>query len=269
MEKEEQLEAFREYLIDNEKSDNTIDNYMYAVNQFFAEYDEVTKRNMIEFKKKKLEEFSPKTAANRCIGMNQFCKFIGKEDCAVKSIKIHKQSSVENVPTIEEYEYLLGCLRQDEKWKTYWMIQFLAKTGARVSEFVRFEKKHLEEGEVILWTKGKIRKILIPKDLIEASKTYFEKEQESRYLFPNRYGDMMTTKGVSENIKRLKKYGVRKEILHPHAFRHLYAVQFLKNNSNIALLADLMGHESVDTTAIYLRLSAEEQKEQFNNAMNW
>ena len=62
---------------------------------------------MIDFKKKKLEEFSPKTAANRCIGMNQYCKFIGKEDCMVKSIKIHKQSSIENVPTLEEYEYLL------------------------------------------------------------------------------------------------------------------------------------------------------------------
>lgn len=269
MEKEKQLEAFREYLIENEKSDNTIDNYMYAVKQYFSEYDEVTKKNMIDFKKSKLEKCSPKTAANRCIGMNQYCKFIGKEDCTVKSIKLHKQNNVENVPTLEEYEYLLECLKRDKKWKVYWMIQFLAKTGARVSEFIRFERKDLKNGEVTLWTKGKVRKILIPQDLIENSRKYFEETAENQYLFPNKYGGMMSTRGVAEAIKRCSGYGIRKEILHPHAFRHLYAVQFLKNNKNIALLADLLGHESVDTTAIYLRLSAEEQKNQFNDAMNW
>lgn len=263
------IEEFEEWLIENEKSANTIDNYLYAVNQFFSEYNEVTKRNMIDFKKKKLEEFSPKTAANRCIGMNQYCKFIGKEDCMVKSIKIHKQSSIENVPTLEEYEYLLECLKKDKKWKTYWMIQFLAKTGARASEFVRFERRHLEDGEVVLWTKGKMRKILIPKELIENSKAYFNNLPENKYLFPNKYGEAMTTRGVAETITRCSRYGIRREILHPHAFRHLYAIQFLKNNSNIALLADLMGHESVDTTAIYLRLSAEEQRNQFYDAMNW
>lgn len=263
------IEDFEEWLIENEKSENTINNYLYAVKQFFLEYDEVTKRNMIDFKKKKLEEFSSKTAATRCIGMNQYCKFIGKDDCTVKAIKIHKQNSVENVPSIEEYEYLLECLRKDKKWKTYWMVQFLAKTGARVSEFVRFKRKCLEEGEVVLWTKGKIRKILIPKDLIENSKEYFKNVPDDEYLFPNRYGGMMTTRGVDSILKQCQKYGIRKEILHAHAFRHLYAIRFLKNNSNIALLADLLGHESVDTTAIYLRLSAEEQREQFNNAMNW
>lgn len=58
-------------------------------------------------------------------------------------------------------------------------------------------------------------------------------------------------------------------MMHPHAFRHLFAIEFLKKNSNIALLADLMGHESVDTTAIYLRMSASEQAEQFNRAVDW
>ena len=79
----------------------------------------------------------------------------------------------------------------------------------------------------------------------------------------------MTERGVAQTIKSCNRYGIRKEVLHPHAFRHFYAIQFLKHNKNIALLADLLGHESVDTTAIYLRLSAEEQKAQFNDAMKW
>lgn len=264
-----EIEAFREWLIENERSENTIDNYVTAVKMFFDRYGELTKANLIDFKQSLLLSNSPKTAANRCIAMNQYCGFVGHPELKTKSIKIHKQTTVDNVPTLEEYEYLLECLAKDQKWKTYWMIQFLAKTGARVSEFVRFERDHLKKGEVTLWTKGKIRKILIPEELIKNSKSYFDGITDRKYLFPNRYGEMMSTRGVSQSIARCSCYRVRKEILHPHAFRHLYAIQFLKHNKNIALLADLMGHENVDTTAIYLRLSAQEQREQFNNAMNW
>lgn len=265
----ETIEKFREWLIEKERAENTIHNYTDAVKMYFDRYTELTKGNLIDFKQNLLLSKAPKTAANRCIAMNQYCDFVGRPELKTKSIKIHNQTAVDNVPTMEEYEYLLRCLEDDQKWKTYWMIQFLAKTGARASEFVRFERDHLKKGEVTLWTKGKIRKILIPRDLIEKSKRYFCSVPDSRYLFPNRYGDMMTTRGLAESIRRCSRYGIRKEILHPHAFRHLYAIQFLKHNKNIALLADLMGHESVDTTAIYLKLSAQEQRAQFNSAMNW
>lgn len=260
---------FREWLIENERSQNTIDCYMASVNQFFSMFSEVSKRNMIEFKQRKLAENSPKTAENRCIAMNQYCEFIGMPECKVKSIKIHKQNTVENVPTLGEYEYLIECLKKDGDMKAYWIIKFLAKTGARASEFIRFEREHLQKGEVTLWTKGKIRKILIPSELIAESKRYFDNIPHNKWMFPNRYGKQMTTRGLDTIIKKGTKYGIREEILHAHAFRHLYAIQFLERNKNIALLADLMGHESVDTTAIYLRLTAEEQKKQFDNAMNW
>lgn len=264
-----QIEDFREYLIENEKADNTIAVYLCSLKKYFAIFSEVNKRNMIEFKQIMLNNYSAKTAANRCVAMNQYCDYINKPECKVKRIKIHKQTSVENVITVQEYTKLLKCLKDDKKEKTYWMIQFLAKTGARVSEFIQFEQKHLQSGEVQLWTKGKIRKIYIPADLIKASKDYFDKQPNCKYMFPNRYGEQMTTRGVASAIKRCVKYGIREEVLHPHSFRHLYAIQFLKNNNNIALLADLMGHENISTTSIYLRLSSEEQKEQFNKAMNW
>lgn len=263
------IKAFEEYLMEDEKSENTISTYTDSLKKYFSIFPEITKQNMIEYKRQMLAEFSPKTAANRCIAMNQYCEFVGMPECKVKSIKIHKHTSVENVITLDEYFKLLKCLEEDQREKEYWMIQFLAKTGARVSEFVRFERKHLEKGEIKLWTKGKIRKILIPTELIDESRNYFQKIPENLYMFPNRYGKQMSTRGVAEMISRCGKYGIRKEVLHPHSFRHLYAIQFLKNNGNIALLADLMGHESIDTTSIYLKLSAREQKSQFDQAMRW
>ena len=95
-------EEFREWLIENERSENTINSYMESVKQFFDMFPELTKKNMIEFKQRELSRYSPKTAANRCIGMNQYCEFVGAPECKVKSIKIHKQNTVENVPTLEE-----------------------------------------------------------------------------------------------------------------------------------------------------------------------
>lgn len=263
------IEEFRLYLMDLERSENTIDNYIRSISIFFGRYREVNKANMLDFKKWQLEKWTPKTANVRVVAMNQYCHFIGHSEYCVKGIKIHGSASVENVITLEEYNLLLDGLKNDGNERGYWMVKFLAKTGARVSEFIKLTKDSLESGYCEMWTKGKIRRIYIPQSLIEESKEYFS-SQDSSYLFPSRYGKRMTERGVAQNVKKwAKKYGIRDEVAHPHSFRHLYAIEFLKNNSNVTLLADLMGHSSVNTTAIYLKLSKEEQMRQFNEASNW
>lgn len=269
MKNEKQLEAFREYLMDKERAWNTIDNYTRSVDIFFSRYPELSKKTMLDFKRWQLEQWKPKTANNRIIAMNQFCIFMGRPEYCVKGVKIHQSTSVENVITLEEYETLLNGLQADGKEKGYWMIKYLAKTGARASEFIRLTRDSLETGYCEMWTKGKIRRIYIPQALIDESYDFF-KAQDSEWLFTNRYGEQMSTRGVAQLIVNwCKKYGIRPEVAHPHAFRHLYAIEFLKNNSNISLLADLMGHASVNTTSIYLKLSKEEQMRQFNEASNW
>ncbi len=266
---EEQKDKFREYLMEMERSQNTIDSYMRTLDIFLKRYQEVNKKNMLDFKKWQMEKWKPKTAHNRVIALNQFCKFIGHPEYCVRAIKIHKSSSVENVITLEEYHRLLKGLKEDNNERGYWLVKYLAKTGARVSEFIQMSKDCLDTGYCEMWTKGKIRRIYIPKNLIEESWDFFEKS-DSTYLFTNRYGQPYSTRGVAENIRRWAgKYGIRKEVAHPHSFRHLYAIEFLKHNSNIALLADLMGHSDVSTTSIYLRLSREEQMNQFNEASDW
>lgn len=263
------IDEFKEYLIENERSNNTINSYMYDLKAYFETYNEVNKKNMLDFKQQQIMKWKPKTAHHRVVSMNQYCKFIGHPEYCVKSIKIHNSSSVENVITVEEYNKLLEGLKKDGNMKGYYMIKYLAKTGARVSEFIEFSKSALEKGYMEMWTKGKIRRIYIPDSLIEESKDFFE-ASKSEYLFTNRFEKKYTTRGISENIKRwAKKYGIRPEAAHPHSFRHLYAIEFLKRNSNISLLADLMGHSSVSTTSIYLRLSKEEQIKQFNEAVTW
>lgn len=263
------IEAFREYLMENEKSENTINSYMTTLKIFFDSFEQINKKSMLDFKRKQLENWKPKTVHNRIVAMNQYCKFLGHPEWCVKQIKIHSSSSVENVISVGEYTKLLNGLKEDGNERGYWLIKFLAKTGARASEFVRMDKSGLEKGYCEMWTKGKIRRIYIPQSLIEESKTYFE-TVKGNLLFPSKYGAQMTTRGLAQIIKNWgKKYGIREEATHPHSFRHLYAIEFLKQNSNIALLADLMGHSNVSTTSIYLKLSKEEQMRQFNQASNW
>lgn len=263
------LEEFRTYLVDLERSPSTVDSYIRSVEAYFKRFDEVSKENMMEFKQWQLEKWKPKTAALRCVAMNVYCDFIGRPQCKVKNIRVHNRTTLENVITIEEYKYFLDCLKAEGKQKLYYMIKFMAGTGCRASELVSLEKKCLKTGEQSLWSKGKVRRILIPCGLIKESRHYFMKV-ESHYLFPNRYGQQMTPRGVYQQTKKYgRRYGIREEVLHPHSFRHMFAVQFLEKNKNLALLADLMGHENINTTAIYLRLSAEEQKKQIDKTVNW
>ena len=263
------IDEFKKYLMNLERSSSTIDSYTRAVRQFFDRYEELNKENMIDFKQWQMGLHKPKTAALRCVSMNVYCEFAGRPECKVKGIKLPKRNSVENVITMQEYRRFLDCLAADGKWKVYYMVKFLAATGCRASELTKLEKSCLESGEFTLWTKGKIRKILIPKSLRQESKTYFE-TVDSDYLFPNKYGERMSTGGIGCQIKKYGRlYGIREEVLHPHAFRHLFAILFLKQNKNIALLSDILGHESLNTTAIYLRLSAAEQKKQLDKTVNW
>ncbi len=265
----DKLKEFTEWLERKELSENTINTYLYAVREFGEKYGELTKRNLIDYKNYLIENRNPKTANNRCIAINQYCIFVDKPELRLKTIKLQKSMSVENVISKDVYNDLLQKLKNDGDIRGYFIILFLGKTGCRVSEFTRFKKSDLQKGYCEIWTKGKIRKIVFPSSIIDESAEYF-KTVKGEYLFPNRYGEQLTTRGVARLIKDMAdKYGIDRDVMYPHSFRHLFAIEFLKRNSNIALLADLMGHESVDTTAIYLKLSAKEQAEQLNKAMDW
>lgn len=86
---------------------------------------------------------------------------------------------------------------------------------------------------------------------------------------PN-YGERITTRGISQQLKNYAdKYGLDKKVVYPHSFRHRYAKNFLEKHNDIALLADLMGHESIETTRIYLRRTASEQQALVDKIVTW
>lgn len=88
--------------------------------------------------------------------------------------------------------------------------------------------------------------------------------------FLNKYGDRITTRGISGQLKKYAiKYGINPAVVYPHSFRHRFAKSFLERCNDIAFLADLMGHESIETTRIYLRKTATEQREIVDKIVDW
>lgn len=266
------LDGFKVYLEKQERSKNTVDTYIRGLKSFFERYEEVNAETALEYKEWLKHTFKPKTVNIRICGLIQYSKFIGKP-AQIKGIKVQKALSVENVITAEEFDRLLYGLKNDKNIRGYWIVMFLAKTGARVSEFVRLTKNGLSNGYEDMFTKGKVRRIFYPEILASESRSYFE-TVEGDYLFPSacqrtRFrGKPITPRGVSQALQQFgKRYGIRKEVMHPHGFRHFFAKEFLKNGGDITLLSDLLGHENLGTTAIYTKATNKEMSEQLSRLM--
>ena len=265
-------EKFERHLRESNLSENTISSYMFAIKQYAQQYDDVTQKKLREYKVWLIENYKPKTVNLRLRALNCYLELIGKEKLKLPFVRVQQKSYLENVISEADYEYFKSCLKKDEEMFWYFVIRFLAATGARVSELIQIKAEHVKLGHLDLYSKGcKLRRIYIPKDLQnEALSWLAEKQQESGFIFLNKYGERITTRGISGQLKKLAmKYGINPVVVYPHSFRHRFAKSFLDRCNDIAFLADLMGHESIETTRIYLRKTATEQREIVDTIVDW
>ena len=265
-------QTFEEYLRKGNLSENTITSYLWTVNYFTEHYDTVNKENLLAYKGYLMEFFKPKTVNLRIQAINKYLEYLGKEKISLKAVKIQQKNFLENIISNADYIFLKNQLKKDGNMEWYFVVWYLAATGARVSELIQIKIEHIEIGYFDLYTKGgKLRRLYIPKKLKKETLEWLaEKHRSSGYLFLNRYGDRITTRGVSQQLKNYaEKYGLDKKVVYPHSFRHRYAKNFLEKYNDIALLADLMGHESIETTRIYLRRTASEQQELVDRIVTW
>jgi site-specific recombinase XerD len=219
-----------------------------------------------------IEYFKPKTVNLRIQAINKYLDHLGKPKLKLKAVKLQQKSFLENVISNSDYRFLKSSLKKDGNMEWYFVVWFLAATGARVSELIQMKAEHVLDSHIDLYSKGgKLRRILIPSRLQkEASVWLRDKDKETGFLFVNRYGNRITTRGIAQQLKNYaRKYGIDARVVYPHSFRHLFAKNFIDRHNDIALLADLMGHESIETTRIYLRRTASEQRALVDKVVNW
>lgn len=266
------IEKFKTYLKQGNMAENTISAYRYAVNDFCSRHKELNKKNLLVYKTYLIETFKPKTVNLRIQALNKYLEFVNKPRLRLKSVKVQQRSYLENVISNADYIFLKNKLRKENNQEWYFVVRFLAATGARVSELVQIKIEHVDIGYFDIYTKGgKIRRLFIPKKLREEAKTWLTSvNRESGYLFLNRFGEQITTRGIAQQLKNFaEKYGMNSKVIYPHSFRHRFAKNFLEKFNDISLLADLMGHESIETTRIYLRRTALEQQEIVDKVITW
>ena len=139
-------------------------------------------------------------------------------------------------------------------------------------ELIQIKIEHVNVGYFDIYTKGgKYRRLFIPKKLREETVEWLNtKGRKSGYLFLNRFGERITTRGIAQQLKNYAlKYGLNEKVVYPHSFRHRFAKNFLEKYNDISLLADLMGHESIETTRIYLRRTSTEQQAIVDKVVIW
>lgn len=264
------LNGFRNYLYEEELSQNTIKAYMTGVKQYSEQYDEITKSNLIAFKQSMIGKgFKPQTVNNRITALLQYCKY--KEiPMRVKQVKEQRKTHIDNVITAGQVEHLLSSLKDDGNIVWYFNILLISKTGMRISEARRITKRDILNGSVTIPTKAHIRTIYFPKSLINEMQEYLSTLDDGDLVLRTVHNKGVSKEAVNSRLKIFAdKYGIPREVMHAHSFRHFFAIEFLKRKNNIALLADILGHSNVNVTQIYLRQSQEQQKDAVDEAVNW
>ena len=275
-----QLEEFKEFLKKRGASNNTIASYLSTVRLYFSLSPQIDLMDLQKFKTYLLEHFRSNTVNTRIFGMNQYLLYLKEQEqipeelagFKLSSVKHQQKPFLDNVITKRDYERLKRGLKNDGDMFWYFVVRFLAATGARISELIQIKVEHIRIGCMDLYSKGgKLRKIYFPQKLCMEMLSWLELQgKDSGFIFVNRRGKQITPRGISWQLKVLaKRYRIPVETVYPHSFRHRFAKNFLSKFNDISLLADLMGHESIETTRIYLTQSSKEQSKRIDKIVTW
>lgn len=261
----ELIRNYRQFLIREEKSTATVEKYLRDVCAFtdYAAGAPVSKEVVMAYKKHlQVKGYAVRSINSMLASINSFLAFMGWTDCRVKTIKLQKQvyCAEEKELTKEEYMRLLNAAKK--KPQLHLVMQTICGTGIRVSELKFFTVESVRKGEVTVDCKGKTRTILIPGKLRKRLLSYAEKEKlRTGVIFVNRNGEPLNRSNIWAQMKALcQEAGVRSSKVFPHNLRKLFARTFYGIEKDIAKLADILGHSSIDTTRIYIMSTGTEHR---------
>lgn len=254
----ERLGAYIRYLEDEEKSQATRNQYRRDIQHFFAFVGDaqVTKKQVIAYKEMLQGQYQPASVNAKIAAINGFFAFIGDAQLRVKQMKIQKKpfSSKERELSKAEYMRLIAAARRQGNEKLALLIQTICSTGIRVSELQFITAEKVASGEAMIYLKGKSRTIVIAGKLRKALRNYLRRTGiTSGPVFVTRSGRPIDRSQIWKMMKALcQSAGVKREKVFPHNLRHLFARCFYAMDKDIARLADILGHSSINTTRIYI-----------------
>ena len=264
---ENRIADFSAYLRSEEKSENTVEKYLRDV-QAFAEYlggAEITKGKVIAYKSRLLaENYAVRSINCMLASLNSLFSFLGWSDCKVKSIKLQRQiyCPEEKELTKAEYMRLVNAAKQKGNERLNLILQTICGTGIRVSELQYITVEAAKRGEAVVSLKGKTRTVFLVKELRKKLLRYAaEQNIQSGAIFITRTGKPMSRTNIWREMKGLcEQAEVNPQKVCPHNLRHLFARVFYGIEKDLAKLADILGHSSINTTRIYIISTGDEHR---------
>ncbi len=259
------LSDFLQYLCREERSAGTREKYLRDIHAFavWLGEKEVTKQNVLDWKAHlQQENYAPATINSMLAAVNAFFRFMHWDECRVKALRIQRRAFRDTARelTKQEYDLLVRTARGLGNERLALVMETICATGIRVSEVKYITAEAVRCGRVEISLKGKIRTILLPGKLCRKLRKYAEKQKiASGEIFLTRSGASLSRRQIWAEMKRLcRRAGVAPSKVFPHNLRHLFAMAFYRASRDIAKLADVLGHSSIETTRIYLMTTGTE-----------
>ncbi len=242
-----------------EKSAATVEKYARDAAAFaaYAAGGEVTKELAVAWKSKlRKEGYTARSVNSMLAGVNSLFAFLGWHDLRVKTLKLQREifCPEEKELTKDEYARLVRAAKEKQNERLSLILQTICGTGIRVSELSFITAEAARRGEAAVSCKGKTRSVFLVRELQKKLLRYAaERGIVSGSLFLTRGGKPVDRTSVWREMKALcVQARVDPRKVFPHNLRHLFARVFYGLEKDIAKLADLLGHSSVDTTRIYI-----------------
>ena len=266
----ELIKNFRRYLIEEEKATATVEKYIRDVNAFAEWLGEniLDKEAVLTYKENLTKNYAPASVNSILASLNSFFAFNEWYHLRVKNLKIQRQIFVnkDKELTKAEYERLLTAAKSKGNEQLYFLMQTICATGIRVSELRYITVESLKAQKAQINLKGKMRVIIIPKELCKMLLQYSKEHKITNgSVFVSKNGKALDRSNIWKMMKALcESAGVSREKVFPHNLRHLFARTFYSLQKDIVRLADILGHSSVNTTRIYTMETGETHRRQIH-----
>lgn len=264
--------AFTCYLQNEERSAGTVKNYLRALRAFVSWQAgaPVDKAAISRWREQLLEDgYAPVTINAMLAAIHSYLHFRGWDQFRVHYLRVQRRLFRDEGRALSRGEYirLVRNAYGSGQRQLGLIIETLGSTGIRVSELSAITVEAIAQGQADIHLKGKIRTILIPDKLRRKLQDYARvKKITSGAIFVTAGGKNLSRFKIWAAMKKLAKCsGVAPGKVFPHNLRHLFATEFYAHNHDIARLADLLGHSSIETTRLYLTVPGRNCLQQLNS----
>lgn len=257
------VECFGAELQNRERSAATVEQYLRTLRRLAAVLSDgrATAETLRAWKSAAAERYAASTVNCMIAAVNAWLDFSGAPGLKLRTLRRQRRTFSEHELTEPDFAALLSQARRTDP-NTAALLEAMSATGVRVSEVRFLTVEAAARRMAVIRLKGKTRELPLGESLCRRLLSYAKAHGiASGSIFLSKGGRPLDRRRIWEKLKALAKgAGVDPKRVRPHALRHLFARAFYGETRDLAKLADILGHSSVETTRIYVATTCTEHR---------